>query len=221
MHFPGIEAVTFDVGGTLINPWPSVGNIYVEVAADFGVSASPDYINWNFKDAWKSQHNFDYSQESWFEIVRKSFGEQGAELPDEFFPAVYERFAHPDVWIVFGDVVRTLEDLAADGIKLGIISNWDDRLLPLLERLGLKRYFESIIVSCNVGFTKPSPVIFEQAVRWLKVRPENLLHVGDSQTEDVDGAKAAGLNSALIGRGRKVSKPNQIDTLLTVIDSIR
>jgi len=221
MDFSGIEAVTFDVGGTLINPWPSVGDIYVEVAADFGVNASPDYINWNFKDAWKSQHNFDYTQEAWFEIVRKSFGEQGVELPDAFFPAVYERFAHPDVWIVFGDVVRTLEDLAANGIKLGIISNWDDRLLPLLERLGLKRYFETIIVSCNVGFTKPSPVIFEQAVRWLKVRPENMLHVGDSQKEDVDGAKGAGLNSVLIGRGRKISKTDQIDTLLTIFKSIR
>ena len=51
------------------------------------------------------------------------------------------------MWIVFGDVVRTLEDLAADGFKLGIISDWDDRLL--LKRLRLDRYFESIIVSAT------------------------------------------------------------------------
>ncbi len=213
----GIEAVTFDVGGTLINPWPSVGDVYVEVAAEFGVEASPEFINWNFKDAWKSAHNFDYTQESWFDVVRQSFGMYGAELPEEFFPAVYERFAQPDVWIVYGDVVRTLEDLAASEVKLGIISNWDDRLIPLLERLGLKKYFDTIIVSCNVGFTKPSPVIFEQAVRWLKVRPENLLHVGDSPKEDIEGAKAAGFHTRQIARGRRALGEEQIGTLLNVL----
>jgi len=213
----GIEAVTFDVGGTLINPWPSVGDVYVEVAARFGVEASPEFINWNFKDAWKSRHNFDYSQEAWFEIVRRSFGVQGAELPDEFFPAVYERFAQPDVWIVYGDVVRTLEDLAARELKLGIISNWDDRLIPLLERLGLRKYFDTLIVSCNVGFTKPSPVIFDQATRWLKVRPEHCLHVGDSPAEDIEGAAAAGFHTRQIARGRRLQGPNQIGTLLDVL----
>lgn len=214
----GIEAVTFDVGGTLINPWPSVGDVYVEVASEFGVEARADLINWNFKDTWKSAHNFDYTQSAWFDIVRESFGPQGAELPDEFFPAVYERFAQPDVWIVYGDVVRTLEDLAARELKLGIISNWDDRLIPLLERLGLKKYFETIIVSCNVGFTKPSPVIFEQAIRWLKVRPENTLHVGDSPKEDIEGAKAAGFQTRHIARGRRVKGKEQIGTLLSVLE---
>ena len=214
--FEGIEAVTFDVGGTLINPWPSVGDIYVEVANQFGVEASPDFINWNFKDAWKSRHNFDYTQEAWFDIVRESFGVQGAELPDEFFPAVYQRFAEPDVWIVFGDVVRTLEDLAARELKLGIVSNWDDRLIPLLDRLGLKKYFDSIIVSCNVGFTKPSPVIFEQAIRWLKVEPQQMLHIGDSPKEDGEGAKTAGVNCRLVARGRKIAQENEISSLLDV-----
>lgn len=210
----GIEAVTFDVGGTLINPWPSVGDIYVEVANEFGVEASPDFINWNFKDAWKSRHNFDYSQEAWFRIVRESFGVQGAKLPEEFFPAVYQRFAEPDVWIVFGDVVRTLEDLAARELKLGIVSNWDDRLIPLLDRLGLKKYFDSIIVSCNVGFTKPSPVIFEQAIRWLKVEPRRMLHIGDSAKEDGGGAESAGIHWRLVARGRKISKENEIPSLM-------
>ncbi len=34
-----IRAVTFDVGGTLIEPWPSVGHVYAEVAARHGVAA--------------------------------------------------------------------------------------------------------------------------------------------------------------------------------------
>lgn len=212
-----IRAVTFDVGGTLINPWPSVGHVYVEVAREFGVSAEPDFINWRFKDAWKSAHNFDYSQTAWFDIVRESFGVQGAELPDEFFPQVYRRFADPDAWIVYGDVVGTLDELAARGLKLAVISNWDDRLMPLLDRLGLTRYFDTIIASCNVGFTKPSPVIFEQAVRWLKVRPEQMLHLGDSPVEDCQGAHAAGLHTRLVARGRFTKSVGDLSSLREVL----
>ena len=213
-----IRAVTFDVGGTLINPWPSVGHVYVEVAREFGVEAEPDFINWRFKDARKSAHNFDYSRTAWFEIVRESFGIEGAELPDEFFPRVYERFADPDVWIVYGDVMGTLEELAARELKLAVISNWDDRLIPLLERLGLTRYFDTIVASCNVGFTKPSPVIFEQALRWLKVRPEQVLHVGDSPIEDCQGARNAGMHARLIARGRFTKAVDDLSSLREVLD---
>jgi putative hydrolase of the HAD superfamily len=212
-----IRAVTFDVGGTLINPWPSVGHVYVEVAKEFGVDAEPDFINWRFKDAWKSAHNFDYTQKAWFDIVRESFGIQGAQLPDEFFPKVYQRFAEPDVWIVYGDVISTLEELAARELKLAVISNWDDRLIPLLDRLGLSRYFDTIVASCNVGFTKPSHVIFDQALRWLKVRPEQVLHLGDSPIEDCEGARNAGLHTRLVARGRFTKKADDLSSLREVI----
>ncbi len=216
MKLEGITAVTFDVGGTLINPWPSVGDIYSEVAAEFGVKGRPELINSGFKEAWKSLHNFDYSQERWFEIVRQSFREQGAELPDEFFPAVYRRFADPEVWIVFGDVLHTLDELAARDLKLAIISNWDERLIPLLDALGLKKYFEGIFVSCNTGFTKPSPIIFEHALRWLKTEPANALHIGDSEKEDLAGARAIGMKSLLLQRGQMVTSEDHIGTLKSI-----
>lgn len=212
-----LKAVTFDVGGTLINPWPSVGHVYAEVAERFGIAVRPEAINAGFNDAWKSRHNFDYSREGWFEIVRQSFREEGGELPPEFFPAVYRRFADPEVWIVFGDVLHTLEELAARDLKLAIISNWDERLIPLLTALGLRQYFEGVFVSCNVGFTKPSPVIFEHAVRWLKVRPGETLHVGDSEHEDVRGARTCRMQSLWLRRGKTVDGPDQISTLKALL----
>ena len=41
-------------------------------------------------------------------------------------------------------------------MKLGVISNWDDRLRPLLQVLGLEERFDSIVISCEVGDSKPS-----------------------------------------------------------------
>lgn len=196
-----IQAVTFDVGNTLLQPWPSVGHVYSHVASDHGVQGcSVNELNFRFAEAWRSRTNFDYSTSAWCDIVRLTFGDKAARLPESFFNALYNRFSEPDVFRVYPDVVPTLESLASRGYKLGVISNWDDRLPGLLERLKLHSYFDAIIVSCDIGFTKPSPVIFEQAERKLALPARAILHVGDSTAEDVEGALNAGLAALHLDR---------------------
>lgn len=196
-----IQAVTFDVGGTLIDPWPSVGHIYAEAAARHGLKGvAPDLLDRNFAAAWRAKEDFDYSKPAWFDLVRRTFGAQAALLPGDFFEAVYQRFADPGVWRIHPDSVPVLDELASRGIELAVISNWDDRLRPLLAGLKLQRYLAAIIVSCEVGFTKPSPVIFEQALRALGAPAAAVVHVGDSLREDVEGARAAGLRALHLDR---------------------
>jgi putative hydrolase of the HAD superfamily len=117
-----------------------------------------------------------------------------------FFDALYRRFAEPDVWRVFDDVRPTLLALRQRGIKLGIISNWDERLRPLLGKLGLSEFFEAIIISHEVGHLKPAKEIFLAAVRELGFAPGAILHVGDSFAEDVQGAEAAGMKGSWLDR---------------------
>ena len=111
------------------------------------------------------------------------------------FPDLYEHFAQPEAWRSFDDVLPTLEELATKGVRLGVISNWDERLRVLLRRLKLDGFFETIVVSCEVGFAKPSPVIFAQAAEKLGLPPESILHIGDSFEMDAQGAKSAGLQA--------------------------
>lgn len=162
-----ISAITFDIGGTLIEPWPSVGHVYAEVAARFGVNdIAPTELTKNFMRTWKSQTGFDYSRESWFVLVREAFGDVARHLPTEYFPAVYERFAEADTWRVYDDVFPTLQTLTRCGLPLGVISNWDERLRPLLARLGLDSYFSRLVISCEVGVAKPDPLAFK-STKWL------------------------------------------------------
>ena len=70
MKFSGIKAVTFDVGGTLINPWPSVGDVYVEVAAELECRRVK-FINWSFRMP-EVAAQFRLLSGSSFEIVRES-----------------------------------------------------------------------------------------------------------------------------------------------------
>jgi len=210
-----IKAVTFDVGGTLIDPWPSVGHVYAEIATRHGLrDLDPAKLNRQFALAWRSKTSFDYSRGAWAEMVAKTFShcvEPGAQVP--FFDELYERFAQPDAWRIFDDVLPTVELLSEGGLELGLISNWDERLRPLLQRLKLDSYFRVIIISHEIGFHKPSPVIFHEAARKFTCPASSVLHVGDGEMEDVQGARRAGLQSVLLNRSGSAACSGVLPTL--------
>jgi len=215
-----IQAVTFDVGGTLIGPWPSVGHVYGEVAALHGyANTKPEILNERFSAAWRAKGNFDHSRRAWLELVKQSFsGSLDQAAVQKLFDDIYERFAAPVAWQIFDDVQPTLEVLRGRGLKLAVISNWDQRLRPLLARLGLSEFFEPIIVSVEVGFAKPSPQIFERAVSLLGMPARAIIHVGDSFAEDITGAISAGLHAVLIDRTATRHQASSIRTLTDLCD---
>lgn len=202
IRMPEIRAVTFDVGGTLIQPWPSVGHVYAAVAAEHGCAGlDPAALNQRFAAAWNSRGEFEHSPQAWAGLVDATFAGLVDRRPSEsFFPELYERFGDPSAWRIHADVLPTLDELASRGFRLAAVSNWDERLRPLLKALNLDGYFEAVLVSCELYFAKPSGVVFEHALRRLGVTPAETLHVGDSQTEDVEGARSAGLRAVLIAR---------------------
>jgi putative hydrolase of the HAD superfamily len=209
-----IQTVTFDVGGTLIRPWPSVGHVYAEVAVRHGLRVEAATLDRQFAVAWRRLRAFNHGREEWAALVDESFEGCVPEPPSAtFFPEIYERFGEAAAWHIFDDVLPALNTLAAHGLNLGIISNWDDRLGPLLERLGLIKYFQAVIISCDVGFTKPSPVIFEHAAKKLGVAPELMLHVGDSSAADVEGARNAGYSALLLDRSQPGDNAGRIASL--------
>jgi HAD superfamily hydrolase (TIGR01549 family) len=136
-----------------------------------------------------------------------------------FFGELYRRFAEPAAWHVFGDVVPTLERLASMDIRLVVISNWDERLRGLLESLRLSDYFESLIISCEAGFPKPSPVIFEHAATKLGLSPGSILHVGDSLEMDIAGARESGFQALHLRRGQVVGS-HEICSLTEVAERV-
>jgi putative hydrolase of the HAD superfamily len=210
-----IEAVTFDVGGTLIEPWPSVGHVYAAVAAEHGLAGlSVETLNSNFAAAWRGRKNFDHSAAAWMELVDQTFAGLAPVPPSRtFFREIYHRFASGAAWRVFDDVVPALSALRERRLKLAVVSNWDERLGPLLRQLGLERFFQVVVVSHAVGCAKPSPTIFLEAASRLGLATEKIIHVGDQEQEDIQGAIAAGLQALLIQRGGPSVSGRQIASL--------
>jgi putative hydrolase of the HAD superfamily len=210
-----IEAVTFDVGGTLIDPWPSVGHVYAAVAARHGVkSATAAELTRRFTAAWKATKHFGYRKADWARLVDLTFAELCERPPSEtFFDELYLRFEQPDAWRVYDDARPALRALRDLGLKLGIVSNWDERLLPLLERLGLLDHFSATAVSHAVGFAKPAAQIFQAVAADFRLEPARVLHVGDSCAMDFLGAQAAGMAAVWLRRGSRPAADHEISSL--------
>jgi putative hydrolase of the HAD superfamily len=86
--------------------------------------------------------------------------------------------------------------------KLGIVSNFaiPECVDKLLERHGLEKLFDVVVVSGAVNKRKPSPEIFEKALEKLGVSAENTVFVGDTVDADIEGAKNAGMKAIYIER---------------------
>ncbi len=213
-----IRAVTFDVGGTLIEPWPSVGHVYAAVARRHGARVSARTLNRQFAAAWKARKDFRHSMSDWSDLVDQTFAKL-VEIPPSasFFPEIYKAFARASSWRIFDDVVPCLEKLRRAGVPLGVISNWDERLRPLLRDLQLERWFQTIVVSIETAHPKPGPVMFAAAARQLKIEPSAILHVGDSAVEDLEGARAAGFQATLLKRAKAPRTGNTVASLADIV----
>ena len=131
-----VSAITFDVGGTLIEPWPSVGHVYAEVAARHGVQAEPEELTDRFVDAWNRKENFNYSQDDWAGLVDATFAGLTTTLSSQsFFDELYLRFAEPDCWRVYEDVIPALTALRKRNVRLAVVSTGTLASGPYCRRL--------------------------------------------------------------------------------------
>ncbi|HMU75129.1 MAG TPA: HAD-IA family hydrolase [Elusimicrobiota bacterium] len=202
-----VRAVFFDAGNTLLRAHPSVGHIYTRAARRHGLRLPVAWVEERFQAAWRDRHRHalpknDNAEKLWWrKMVRRVFGARFAPRAfDTFFNDLYGRFAHPRHWRLFDDALPTLRALRRRGFRLGIVSNWDSRLVTLSEKIGLTREVEFLLVSSLEGVAKPDPTIFERALARAGVAPHEALHVGDSLREDYLGARAAGLSALLLER---------------------
>ncbi|MFC0003446.1 HAD family hydrolase [Micromonospora siamensis] len=139
---------------------------------------------------------------AWTDFYRLAFLEAGHPPPAA---AAYAadcagQVVDPAAYRLFGDVPEVLDALDAQGLPLGIVSNFDPLIWPILDRLDLRRRFGAIVTSYDAGCYKPDPRIFRIATDRLGVPAEDVLFVGDSPYSDVGGAAAAGMTAVLVDR---------------------
>ena len=135
-----IQAVTFDMGGTLVKASPSVGAIYSSVCADHGVALDETACNEQFEKHWLRRaarrqagadrfSSMEGGEEAWWaSLVHDVL--VGSGVPADSIPPIAKfrsAFATAGSWKLLDGVVETLNFLAEAGCPMGIISNWDSQ----------------------------------------------------------------------------------------------
>lgn len=206
------RGLLLDAMGTLITLRESVGTTYAAVAIEHGVAADPEAIDALFPRIYRAAPPLAFSladpqallaaeRHWWGERIREVFAAIGtpAELPPALVVDLFDRFAEPQLWSVYPEVPDLLAAWRQQGLRLAVVSNFDRRLHGLLGSLGLRPWFDQVIVSSEVGAAKPSPLPLQRAMQALDLQPHEVWHVGD-QPEDAEGAFRAGVPCLLLKR---------------------
>jgi putative hydrolase of the HAD superfamily len=190
-----IRCVLLDALGTLVElepPWPllaAVLHIEDQDPVERAMRAEMRY----YRD-----HSHEGRDETSLADLRRRCAELvSADLgrdvtPEELMAAI--RF-HP-----FPDAPRALAELRDLELRLVCVSNWDCSLPDVLARVGLGELLDGVVTSAVAGARKPDPAIFAAALEVAGCGPEEALHVGDTEDEDIHGARAAGIRALLIRR---------------------
>jgi len=101
-------------------------------------------------------------------------------------------------------------------LRLGILSNTQSFDLDFLRREGLADEMDAVCLSCDCGLLKPDPRFYRHAASRLGLPPEAILMVGDSRSDDLEGALAAGMRALLLDRTGRA--PGAITSLLRIAE---
>jgi putative hydrolase of the HAD superfamily len=218
----GIEAIVLDAVGTLIEPWPSVAEVYTTAALRQGIELDRDVVRTRFRQSFRDDELGETFEalatdeltefRRWRKIVTSVLPE--VPEPERAFEELWNHFGRPDSWRAFPDVGPSLTSLTASGMPIAIASNFDGRLRAVVAGLPeLAACQPTLVISSEVGYRKPHPAFYQAVSDHLGHRPESLLMVGDDPENDVVGARRAGLRGVWLDRRERPDESGGSDLI--------
>jgi len=232
---PTIQAVLFDAVGTLFRVRDSVGAIYHRVAVRHRPEITAEVLDAAFREEMAAAdpmafphlspaHLREMELQWWYDRVYRTFARFDLPLDFETYRTeIFEPFRGA-AWELYPETGDTLIALHERGITLAVVSNFDSRLTDVLTALGIAALVDHPIYASPHGVAKPDPRLFEIALAACGVKAEAAIHVGDDPTDDVAGARAAGIQPVLLDRdGTRLPMVDlpviqSLDALLPLLD---
>jgi putative hydrolase of the HAD superfamily len=216
-----VEAVLFDVDFTLVKPGPLLGpEGYRAAGARHGLTLVPERYDAARTAAVEDlEHHpeLEHDEEIWVRFTEDIVRGMGGEGPGirEVAEAITAGWLHSANFELYEDVLPVHASLRESGIRIGLVSNTSRDLGAFVEHFALD--VDAWISSGVHGKVKPSPTIFLAALELLGVEPAAAVMVGDSPLDDVEGARALGMQAYLVDReGRFPERHDALPTLLAL-----
>ena len=205
-----IRAVLFDAVGTLLALREPVGDTYARIAAVHGVRIGA----WRLDEAFRRVHAKApplafpdapadevpaRERAAWRSLARSTFlaADSGARFADfdACFDALWRHFASATAWVLRPGAAEALSALRERRRLVAVVSNFDQRLRPILAGLGLAPRLDAVVLPADAGAAKPDPRIFATALARLGVEPTDAAFVGDDRERDLEAARALGMHA--------------------------
>ncbi len=207
-----IKVVFFDLFQTLARYEPPREELQAQALGDFGIKVAPETLRWPLAVADEyiyeeiarsslSRRSKEEQMAVWVGYESRLLEEAGIEVDKPVILGVLSKMRGFDTHLVlYDDVLPALTDLKERGIRLGLISNFDQDITALFEKLGLSPLLEVVVTSQDTGYNKPHPEIFETALQRAGVDAAEAAYVGDQYQVDVLGANSVGMKGILLDR---------------------
>lgn len=224
-----IKAVIFDAAGTLLLLREPVGETYARFAREHGVEVPSARLEEAFgrvfetappnvhpgEPLWRAER---LEREWWHARVRETFraADQMVRFRDfdACFEALFAHYASAAAWQVAPGAHAAVDALAESPRLIAVLSNFDQRLRPLLAGFELHEAFDAITTPADAGAAKPDRQIFDVCLKRLGLAGHRAVYVGDQQRDDMDGARAAGLHSIHVADLSSLAAlPDAVDAL--------
>jgi putative hydrolase of the HAD superfamily len=220
-----IKFIFFDVGNTLL--FPNRERIHAPLA-ERGLTPDPEHLR-DLERRTKNQFDSMLVEDGstdhsfWGMFYSQLLSEIGLE-DDAVRDQLVSSIRNSANW----DQIRpgTREQLQQIGARyeIGVISNADGKIEDVLRRCNIADCFLTITDSGLVGYEKPHPEIFSQALKSLHAAPEESLYVGDVYSVDYLGALGAGMQAILMDipgayRDRGLPRIESLPELTSALDN--
>jgi HAD superfamily hydrolase (TIGR01509 family) len=230
MRMPGVEAVVFDYGRTLVTftypkerllevierfrpaisgatgvPAPEAEKIMEEVLLPLeAVIESPDE-----------------DEVGYFDVYAGAWSRAGVELPRALLYEILdaEQQVWDDIAQVDNEAPRLLRWLRERGIKRAVCSNAPfppEMMLRQVEKNGIAALMDAVVFSSELGRRKPAPELYRAALDAVGVGAERALFVGDRAREDYEGPRSIGMRAVICLAHAVEPPPDGIPTIASL-----
>jgi len=210
-----LKAVLFDLGDTLIHTEgfdydACLRRMHRKLIQNRIATPYEDFrrVYFEVRDRFYNETGDTLEEQDFAERITETLRLLGVQLPTEDKRVRETAEAFIDAFvdsITIDDYLPQLLEQLHTKCKLGIVSNMSfaEAGLRSLRRFNIAKYFDTIIISGFVGWRKPSPKIFQEALKALNVKAEETVFVGDSLKADIEGAKKLGMETVLLAEKNK------------------
>lgn len=187
-----IQAVIFDMYETLVTQFCSPLYYGTQIAEDLGLRTEEFLPGWRAAEEARATGKLTF--EETMERLMKAHGiytpEMHRQVVEKRIAIQADCFAH-----LHPGILPMLSGLKARGIRIGLITNCFSEEAKLIRESELFPYFDAHCLSWEEGVCKPDPVIYRTCLRRLGIAPENCLYVGDGGSQELEAARALGMQA--------------------------